>query len=342
MPKAMLATTATLALAFAAAPAAGFDFRLPASEYGKVSLAAKQSLGAADTVADQQAVFEPMGLLREDDPLRLGTRAVGRLDLLVEDGGEQFMSTCTATIVNGGTAVLTANHCIPGLEGRVVEASLLLDYFSADSTTIRLRVAPEALDNDPGLDFSLAALLDPVPDDVAPVPIAASDVKPGERLNIVHHPGGYPKKLTQYRCQAAASLGEDTNLRHVCDTLPGSSGAPIFNTRREIVGIHHTGGMTGDDPTSFNAGTRILRVLATTDRLQAADLASRAPAAPASGPASGSADPTGTANDVIGTGNAPPVPSDSHTEATGVSDSSTITGNSGDSSEDSLNQMIGN
>jgi len=188
-------TTAAFALAAAAlaAPAAGFDYRLPASEYGKVSLAARQSLGAADTVADQQNVFEPMSLLREDDPLRMLTRAVGRLDLLIDDDGDRFMSSCTATIVNDGEAVLTASHCIPGFEGRVVEASILLDYFSADSDTIRLGVATEPMANDKGLDYALVALLDPVPADLLPVSIAERDVLPGERLTMVHHPAGYPK-----------------------------------------------------------------------------------------------------------------------------------------------------
>jgi len=265
------ATSAAIGLLFAAAAAssaAAFDFRLPASEYGKVSLASKQSLGnAADVIADQENVFEPMSLLREDDPLRRLTRAVGRLDLLIDDDGEQFMTSCTGTIVNDGAAVLTASHCIPGFDGTVIEASILLDYFDADSDTIRLNVGTEPLANDSGLDFSLVPVLDPVPADLVPVSIARADVLPGERLTMVHHPAGYPKKLTQYGCRAASSLSDDTALRHRCDTLPGSSGAPILNANREVVGTHHTGGMTADDPGSFNSGTRIVTILGMTDLL---------------------------------------------------------------------------
>ena len=266
------ATSAAFGLmiaAVAAQPAQAADYRLPASEYGKVSLASKQSLGdASDMVAEQDNVFEPMSLLREDDPLRRLTRAVGRLDLLIDDDGEQFMTSCTGTIVNDGAAVLTASHCIPGFDGDVIEASILLDYFDADSDTIRLNVGVEPLANDNGLDFSLVPLLDPVPADVLPVSIARADVLPGERLTMVHHPAGLPKKLTQYGCRATSSLSAETNLRHRCDTLPGSSGAPILNASREIVGTHHTGGMTGDDPKSFNAGTRVVSILAATDLLE--------------------------------------------------------------------------
>ena len=265
----LFATVALGAALAAAAPGLAADYRLPASEYGKVSLASKQSLGdAADMVSSQENVFEPMGLLRQDDPLRKLTRAVGRLDLLVEDNGEQFMTSCTGTIVNDGAAVLTASHCIPGFEGKVVEASILLDYYDADSDTIRLNVGTEPMAFDTGLDYALVPLLDPVPSDILPVSIARSDVLPGERLTMVHHPAGLPKKLTQYGCRATTTLTADTPLRHRCDTLPGSSGAPILNANREIVGTHHTGGMTGDDPTSFNAGTRIVTILAATDLLE--------------------------------------------------------------------------
>ena len=182
--------------------------------------------------------------------------------------------------------MLTASHCIPGFDGTVVEASILLDYFDADSDTIRLNVGTEPLANDNGLDFSLVPLLDPVPVDVLPVSIARADVLPGERLTMVHHPAGYPKKLTQYGCRAASSLTDETNLRHRCDTLPGSSGAPILNANREIVGTHHTGGMTADDPGSFNSGTRIVTILGVTELLETpadatdprADTATTAPA----------------------------------------------------------------
>jgi hypothetical protein len=150
----------------------------------------------------------------------------------------------------------------------VIEASILLDYYDADSDTIRLNVGVEPLASDNGLDFSLVPLLDPVPVDVLPVSIARADVLPGERLTMVHHPAGLPKKLTQYGCRATSTLSAETNLRHRCDTLPGSSGAPILNANREIVGTHHTGGMTGDDPKSFNSGTRVVSILAVTDLLE--------------------------------------------------------------------------
>lgn len=253
------------------APAQGFDLRLPAESYGKVSFAARQSLGdAAHLVQDRRNVFEPMSSLREDDPLRRLTRAVGRLDLLIEEDGDRFTSSCTATLVNDGAAILTNHHCIPGSSGRVLKASLLLDYYEADSPTQRLAVATAPLVADRGLDFALVPVLDPVPAGIAPIPLRAAPIAPRERLIIVHHPQGQPKKMTQFGCTAAPSISQATFLRHRCDTLPGSSGAPILNLERQVVGLHHSGGLTSDDPKSFNLGTRLASVWAATNALEGA------------------------------------------------------------------------
>ncbi len=340
--KRILTAATSTALGLLVAAAAGssawaFDYRLPASEYGKVWLASRQSLGdASDMVAEQDNVFEPMGQLREDDPLRRLTRAVGRLDLLVEDSSGQFTTTCTGTIVNDGKAVLTASHCIPGFDGRVIEASILLDFYDADSDTIRLRLGTEPMANDNGLDFSLVPLLDPVPSDVVPVSISRADVLAGERLTMVHHPAGMAKKLTQYGCRAASTLTAETNLRHRCDTLPGSSGAPILNANREIVGTHHTGGMTGDDPMSFNAGTRIVTILEATDLLETpADAGDRrADQATAGGPAGTDAPPATAASGAVATA------LDTLLGATEGSDAEPTMQSPGTSMENSVNEII--
>jgi V8-like Glu-specific endopeptidase len=35
---------------------------------------------------------------------------------------------------------------------------------------------------------------------------------------------------------------DDKVIQYLTDTLPGSSGSPVFNERFEIVGLHHMGG----------------------------------------------------------------------------------------------------
>ncbi|TFF18694.1 serine protease [Jiella endophytica] len=259
---AALLAAAMLGAAALPSAAGAVDFKLPAEDYGKDVLPLHQSLGdAARDVVDRQNVFEPIGLLREDDPMRRLARAIGRLDLKVEENGQQFLSTCTATIVEGNL-VLTNYHCIPGFSGKVLEASILLDYYGPDSQTTRIPVETTPVEKDPNLDYSLSRLAGPAPAGLLPIPFARERSRPLERLTIVHHPAGQPKMMTQFRCYAAEKQADGPKLRHRCDTLPGSSGALIFNSERQVVGIHHTGGLNENDPNSFNEGSNVTDVIA--------------------------------------------------------------------------------
>ena len=115
-------------------------------------------------------------------------RAIGRLDLLVENAGKQSLTTCTATIVSA-ELLLTNYHCIPGKQGRIVKASLLLDYEKSDgSGTTRIPVEPRALEGDAGLDYALARMLAPIPSAITPLKLSTRSVKPREQLLMIHHP----------------------------------------------------------------------------------------------------------------------------------------------------------
>ena len=254
--------------------------RLPASEYGKTTLRLTESLGgAAADVSLRQNVFEPIADLREDDEVYQAARAVGRLDLLIEDADGRFTSTCTGTLINGGTAVLTNYHCVPSFSGEIIEASLLLDYLSADSETTRVQLSVTPSESDPDLDFSIVPVAGEVPDDIPNLTFRHDNLEPRERLLIIHHPAGQPKMMTQFQCATARSISESTNLRHSCDTQPGSSGSPIFNFEREIVGIHHSGGLNPNDDGSFNAGTKVIDIPALAAFMSAPE--TEEPAAPA-------------------------------------------------------------
>ncbi len=251
--------------------------------YGKAVLPLNESLGkSAQTIAKQGNIFEPLSQLRKDDPLRVRARAIGRLDLLVEKSGKQSLVTCTASIVSA-ELILTNYHCIPGQQGKIIKASLLLDYEKSDgSGTTRINVEPRALEGDAGLDYALARLLGPVPSKISPLKLSTRSVKPREQLLMIHHPAGQTKKMSRFRCLASKSTPQKgPYVRHVCESLPGSSGGILFNTSTGAVGLHHSGGLDKNDPDSFNKGTLLSRLIATSATLK--KLASRltAPQKPA-------------------------------------------------------------
>lgn len=61
----------------------------------------------------------------------------------------------------------------------------------------------------------------------------------GELVNLIQHPEGDFKQVVVRENQLVARL--DTVLHYVADTLPGSSGSPVFNDQWEAVALHHWG-----------------------------------------------------------------------------------------------------
>lgn len=86
-------------------------------------------------------------------------------------------------------------------------------------------------------------------------------------VNVIQHPSGGPKMFGIRNNLAAGST--DSRLRYFTDTERGSSGAPVFNDRWEVVAVHtgaeHAGPTVmfqGELTAYVNRGTRIDCILA--------------------------------------------------------------------------------
>jgi endonuclease G len=93
------------------------------------------------------------------------------------------------------------------------------------------------------LDYTVVALNRP---STGPSPLESVDVEtqasilPGDTVVIVQHPYGGPKQVavgTNHVVQVSES-----RLFYLTDTLPGSSGAPVFNDEWRVVAMHRRGG----------------------------------------------------------------------------------------------------
>jgi len=106
----------------------------------------------------------------------------------------------------------------------------------------------------------------------AGVPLA-----PETPLAVIHHPAGEPRSLSIQRVGARRNGCDVTALpvpgikdqlvdfKHGCDTLPGSSGAPVIDpARRIVVGLHHLGcpGACDQDAKVVNQGVLASKLLA--------------------------------------------------------------------------------
>jgi len=62
----------------------------------------------------------------------------------------------------------------------------------------------------------------------------------GAHVSIIQHPEGGPKQISVTANQVVNIY--DHRLQYTTDTLPGSSGSPVFNDDWKVVAIHHAGG----------------------------------------------------------------------------------------------------
>ena len=67
-----------------------------------------------------------------------------------------------------------------------------------------------------------------------------ASLKVGDHVNIIQHAGGGPKQVS-FNANVIVFVG-DTRIQYLTDTLPGSSGSPVFDTNWNLVGLHHSGG----------------------------------------------------------------------------------------------------
>lgn len=72
------------------------------------------------------------------------------------------------------------------------------------------------------------------------IELVAAPVVVGDHVNIIQHPGGGPKQIS-LSASVVVYVGEG-RVQYLTDTLPGSSGSPVFNSNWELVALHHSGG----------------------------------------------------------------------------------------------------
>ncbi|MFZ6672656.1 DNA/RNA non-specific endonuclease [Undibacterium sp. Xuan67W] len=100
---------------------------------------------------------------------------------------------------------------------------------------------------DPVLDFALVGVSDsgtngePLADvGVCRLIVATGKTLTGMPVNIIQHPDGGPRTFAVTNNRLVDILPEGF-LHYETDTLPGSSGSPLFNANWELLGVHHAG-----------------------------------------------------------------------------------------------------
>jgi endonuclease G, mitochondrial len=147
---------------------------------------------------------------------------------------------------------LTNNHVISNpIEAQQVfiEFNYEMDIYRQPKIITRFRLAPGKLfitNPEDKLDFTIVAVGERVNGThelsyFGFCPLLDTDDKHalGEFVNIIQHPNGRYKEVVLRENQLVARL--DAVLHYMADTLPGSSGSPVFNDQWEVIAIHHWG-----------------------------------------------------------------------------------------------------
>jgi len=229
-----------------AAPAAAQVLYFPAENYGRPNKSFTESASnqrVLEVLMSRTDVFETIYDFDTADPFRRIGRAVGMLDLLVRlPDGRQVNTTCTATLIAPNRAI-TNNHCIPGADFTTVRAQMrlgFLDRVRAPGETFTVRLP--AIETNRALDYAIVEVVGVPTDRYPPLQLATTAPRARQSLYVIHHPAGFPQRLTRVRCQSAEPAVQDSRLVHHCDTLGGSSGALVLSMENNrMVGLHFAG-----------------------------------------------------------------------------------------------------
>lgn len=242
----LLVAVCSAMLMAANSAAAGPEIRYPGNYYGRVDLPLPQSLGHLEKLIGDTDNFEPIKNFSANNRYRIAAKPIGRLDLLLRKGGKKVVSVCTGWLISDDLMV-TNHHCIPGNREdgfEVISASLLMNYLQEGDTggVERFKVDLRPIETDPALDYTIVRVDGNPGRKYGTVPLGARDPEGREELFIIQHPAGKAKRLARRNCRADKATERPEEIRHFCDTLGGSSGAPVFSDNdMALVGLHFAG-----------------------------------------------------------------------------------------------------
>ncbi len=144
--------------------------------------------------------------------------------------------------------LMTNHHVIPdanAVEQSVAEFNYQYDFENNLMQTCRYRLNKNRFHTNPVLDYTTVGVLsDPQKPDLKTwghvILNPHADPVPGEHVIIIQHPNGGPKQIVVTANQVIGIW--EHRLQYTTDTMPGSSGSPVFNDLWQAIAIHHAGG----------------------------------------------------------------------------------------------------
>ncbi len=191
-----------------------------------------KTLREYEGITGSQPTFLPIGFLAKGVAR---ARSVARV--VCQDGrlGSGFLLDDNLLVTN--------NHVVRSQE----EAQLARAEFGYELTEQGAIRPPVSFELDPARgfctspadedDWTIVRVKNDANKDWGSIPLLRGEAKPEQFVNIVQHPGGGPKQIALYHNVVVSS--DDSRVQYLTDTMPGSSGLPVFDSDWRLVAIHH-------------------------------------------------------------------------------------------------------
>jgi V8-like Glu-specific endopeptidase len=166
----------------------------------------------------------------------LRARSVVRIKRQDNSSGSGFLTD--------GKTIVTNNHVLPDAEtarNAVVQFNYQQTAAGTNADIAEFKLLPDAFSRTSKPDDWTAVRIDADPAATwGALPLQPTQVKAGDHVNIIQHPGGGPKQISLL-ANVVVFVGGG-RVQYLTDTLPGSSGSPVFDAQWNIVALHHSGG----------------------------------------------------------------------------------------------------
>lgn len=172
----------------------------------------------------------------------------------LELGVERSRSVARVVTPGGlGSGFLTTdnlfvtNHHVIGTKDEA-KATKIQFNFQQKSKGLDARIAEFTLDPDSAFatspmhdhDWTIVRVCGNPTKEWGAIEVKQTNVSHTRWVNIIQHPGGGPKQVALYH--NLVSYVDENVVQYLTDTLPGSSGSPVFDSEWNVVAVHHSGG----------------------------------------------------------------------------------------------------
>lgn len=142
---------------------------------------------------------------------------------------------------------ITNNHVIPSID-IAQQATIQFNY---ENSTNGLAIQPVEFKLNPaegfatspfdsGDDWTAVRVMGDANARWGAIEIAHTPIEENDYVNIIQHPSGLPKQVAIYH--NLVTYAGSSRVQYLTDTLPGSSGSPVFDSAWRLVSLHHSGG----------------------------------------------------------------------------------------------------